>query len=161
MAEVFEHGASLTNYAASVVDDSDTTASTALIVPSCEIPNVTQANTIQKSPDDITNELVEVQGLILDDPATLTEDDFWLHPCQCVPSAWGNHPPVSPDAYDEIPFGSRNVFQAPKLIKNQERKQRVVPMVVPFSKADCTTKLAMLAWHAGTSLPDCCRGVCL
>ena len=32
---------------------------------------------------------------VLDDPSTLLADDFWLHPCDCIPPRWGSDSPVS------------------------------------------------------------------
>ena len=44
-------------------------------------------------------------------------EDHWLHPCQCVPDSWGNDRPVTPDAIEDVPAGSSNMFTpAPETI---------------------------------------------
>ncbi|CAE7276575.1 unnamed protein product [Symbiodinium natans] len=71
--------------------------------PGCVAPNVTAVDAPEEQP---------VQALILDDPSTSTKDDHWLHPCECVPPAWGSLPPVSGEAISDIPAGSNNEFMA-------------------------------------------------
>ncbi|CAK9022469.1 unnamed protein product [Durusdinium trenchii] len=83
-----------------------------LSAPSCGAPNLTLAETI-RSGSSATAEVSEVFGLILDDPATEVEADYWLHPCHCAPPDWGNNAPVSADAFAETPATTSNIFDAP------------------------------------------------
>lgn len=85
-----------------------------LLVPSCGAPNLTLAESIQRSDSGAAALAMDSpEGLILDDPATPEiEADFWLHPCHCVPPDWGNNAPVTAEAVAEIPAGSQNLFEA-------------------------------------------------
>lgn len=49
-------------------------------------------------------------ALILDDPSTAASADFWLHPCECAPSAWGTNSPVNPKSFEQVPVDSQNDF---------------------------------------------------
>lgn len=49
-------------------------------------------------------------ALILDDPSTAASADFWLHPCECAPSAWGTASPVNPKSFEQVPVDSQNDF---------------------------------------------------
>ena len=42
-------------------------------------------------PQPLTHEVEDdvLHPLVFDDPTTLQPDDFWLHPCDCVPPGWG------------------------------------------------------------------------
>ncbi|CAE8614700.1 unnamed protein product [Polarella glacialis] len=51
-----------------------------------------------------------LQALVVDDPNTVPAEDFWLHPCDCVPPAWGAGAPMSQVSFDEVPVGSNNSF---------------------------------------------------
>lgn len=77
-------------------------ANAALVMPSCGTPNVTMAGKVQAS--EAGSETTLGSGLlILDDPATSQiVEDYWLHPCQCVPPDWDGAP-VTPDAIADIP----------------------------------------------------------
>ncbi|CAE7034947.1 ACBP2, partial [Symbiodinium sp. CCMP2592] len=48
--------------------------------------------------------------MVVDDPSTPEAEDFWLHPCDCAPHAWGMEPPVDAEAHEKVPSGSRNEF---------------------------------------------------
>lgn len=87
-------------------------ANAALVMPSCGTPNVTMAGKVQAS--EAGSETTLGSGLlILDDPATSQiVEDYWLHPCQCVPPDWDGAP-VTPDAIADIPPDSNNQFLAP------------------------------------------------
>ena len=87
-------------------------ANAALVMPSCGTPNVTMAGKVQAS--EAGSETTLGSGLlILDDPATSQiVEDYWLHPCQCVPPDWDGAP-VTPDATADIPPDSNNQFLAP------------------------------------------------
>ena len=67
------------------------TAIIARLIPSCGPPNVTQSETVEGK----LEESEVVSALILDDPGTPVVDDYWLHPCQCIPPAWGQEEPVT------------------------------------------------------------------
>ena len=88
------------------------TANVALVMPSCGTPNVTMAEGVQTS--EAGSETTLGSGLlILDDPATSQiVEDYWLHPCQCVPPDWDGAP-VTPEAIADIPPDSNNQFLAP------------------------------------------------
>ena len=47
---------------------------------------------------------------MLDDPSTAAAADFWLHPCDCAPPAWGTGLPVNPDSFEHVPVDSNNNF---------------------------------------------------
>lgn len=82
----------------------------------------------QEQPDCIENSAVEMalqtcaapdlpsaseeglQPLMLDDPSTPEPEDFWLHPCDCIPPAWGEAAPVNGVAFGMVPPGSKNSF---------------------------------------------------
>jgi len=49
-------------------------------------------------------------SLVLDDPSTAAAADFWLHPCDCAPPAWGTGLPVNPDSFEHVPVDSNNNF---------------------------------------------------
>ncbi|CAE7226197.1 unnamed protein product [Symbiodinium natans] len=80
-------------------------------VPSCPAPNVTTKSEEGETKEEKQEPLV--QALVLDDPATDTEDDYWLHPCHCLPHAWGANPPAAGDTLAAIPSGSNNEFDPP------------------------------------------------
>ncbi|OLP80195.1 hypothetical protein AK812_SmicGene39424 [Symbiodinium microadriaticum] len=42
-------------------------------------------------------------SLVLDDPGTTQPADYWLHPCDCAPDAWGPELPVDPQMYEHLP----------------------------------------------------------
>ena len=95
-----------------VETDEPPAANAALVMPSCGTPNVTTAGKVQAS--EAGSETTLGLGLlILDDPATSQiVEDYWLHPCQCVPPDWDGAP-VTPDAIADIPPDSNNQFLAP------------------------------------------------
>jgi len=68
----------------------------ALYTKTCPAPNVT----LQASDDEGPQ---VVQPLVVDDPGTAEVADFWLHPCACVPQAWGSASPVDAQAFSKIP----------------------------------------------------------
>lgn len=49
-------------------------------------------------------------SLVLDDPSTSDAADFWLHPCDCAPPAWGTDLPVNPENFEQVPVDSDNNF---------------------------------------------------
>ncbi|CAE7238357.1 unnamed protein product, partial [Symbiodinium sp. CCMP2456] len=49
-------------------------------------------------------------ALVLDDPSTPEPADYWLHPCDCAPSAWGPELPVDPQMFQHLPAASDNNF---------------------------------------------------
>ena len=110
------HSSSLLNLEDMVIVEVETdeppAANAALVMPSCGTPNVTMAERVQTS--EAGSETTLGSGLlILDDPATsLIVEDYWLHPCQCVPRDWDGAP-VTPDAIADIPPNSGNQFLAP------------------------------------------------
>ena len=55
----------------------------------------------------------QLQPLVFDDPTTLQPDDYWLHPCDCVPPEWGMGYPVNPMVVEGLPAGSDG--QGPRL----------------------------------------------
>ncbi|CAE7563028.1 unnamed protein product, partial [Symbiodinium necroappetens] len=73
-----------------------------VLIPSCGPPNVTQSETVEGK----LEESEVVSALILDDPGTPVVDDYWLHPCQCIPPAWGQEEPVTAEALEDVPAGS-------------------------------------------------------
>ena len=36
--------------------------------------------------------------------------DYWLHPCECAPPAWGMEKPVNPESFESVPGKSGNQF---------------------------------------------------
>ncbi|CAE7940472.1 unnamed protein product [Symbiodinium sp. KB8] len=48
-------------------------------------------------------------ALVLDDPGTAQPADFWLHPCDCAPDAWGADLPVDAQMYEQLPVAWRGV----------------------------------------------------
>ena len=79
-------------------------ATATVVAPGCTAPNVTVV-TVDGPEEEST-----VEALKLDDPASDTVDDHWLHPCQCIPTGWGNLPPVFIESISEVPAGSNNEF---------------------------------------------------
>ena len=51
-----------------------------------------------------------LQPLVFDDPSTSQPDDFWLHPCDCLPQQWGTEWPADPIALENIPPTSNGSF---------------------------------------------------
>jgi len=86
---------------------STSSARATVSAPGCVTPNVTAVDGAEEQP---------VEVLVLDDPSTDTADDHWLHPCDCVPSAWGSLSPVSGESVSDIPAGSNNEFMAPPVM---------------------------------------------
>jgi hypothetical protein len=86
------------SYIEDVFDDVEKTAS---ISPRhCARPNITAG----------ANEDAVVSPFRLDDPSTDEKDDFWLHPCDCVPPLWGTEKPVAMEVFNSVPSGSGNEF---------------------------------------------------
>ena len=54
--------------------------------------------------DEVEDE--KIHPLVFDDPTTAQPDDFWLHPCDCVPHEWGSGWPVNPLVVEGMPAGS-------------------------------------------------------
>ena len=52
----------------------------------------------------------DVEVLALGDATTSQPNDYWMHPCQCFPIAWGVKPPVTQESFNDIPPGSLNSF---------------------------------------------------
>jgi len=48
--------------------------------------------------------------LVFDDPSTSQPNDFWLHPCDCLPQQWGTEWPADPIALENIPPTSNGSF---------------------------------------------------
>jgi len=67
-------------------------------------------------PPNITEEDVDIQPMVLDDPSTHDGADYWLHPCDCAPKAWGEKPPVDPLVYAQLPPDSPDNFVPSPLI---------------------------------------------
>ena len=128
-------------------------ADAALVMPSCGTPNVTMAEKVQAS--EAGSEATLGSGLlILDDPATSQiVEDYWLHPCQCVPPDWGGGAPVTPDAIADIPPDSNNQFVAP-------------PFEIVSGAFVCEQESLLTIHHAETDLsgesllPDLDEGSC-
>lgn len=51
-----------------------------------------------------------LQPLVFDDPSTSQPDDFWLHPCDCLPQQWGSEWPADPMSLENIPPSSNGSF---------------------------------------------------
>ena len=51
-----------------------------------------------------------VKPMVVDDPSTKEVSDYWLHPCECAPHAWGPNAPLSPAAFEDRPPKSNNSF---------------------------------------------------
>ena len=47
---------------------------------------------------------------MVDDPYTSDPADYWLHPCECAPPAWGMEKPVNPESFESVPGKSGNQF---------------------------------------------------
>ena len=96
-----------------IVESGSADADAALVMPSCGTPNVTMAEKVQAS--EAGSETTLGLGLlILDDPATSQiVENYWLHPCQCVPRDWDSGSPVNLDVIADIPPDSNNQFLAP------------------------------------------------
>eukprot|EP00439_Symbiodinium_sp_Y106_P008903 s253_g1.t1 len=67
-------------------------------------------------PPNIAEEDVDIQPMVLDDPSTHDGADYWLHPCDCAPKAWGEKPPVDPLVYAQLPPDSPDNFVPSPLI---------------------------------------------
>ncbi|CAE7465007.1 Rs1 [Symbiodinium sp. CCMP2456] len=67
-------------------------------------------------PANITEEDVDIQPMILDDPSTWDGADYWLHPCDCAPKAWGEKPPVDPLVYAQLPPDTPDNFVPSPLV---------------------------------------------
>ena len=127
-------------------------ADAALVMPSCGTPNVTMAGKVQAS--EAGSETTLGSGLlILDDPATSQiVEDYWLHPCQCVPPDWDGAP-VTPDAIADIPPDSNNQFLAP-------------PFEIVSGAFVCEQESLLMIYHLETDLsgesllPDLDEGSC-
>eukprot|EP00438_Fugacium_kawagutii_P002576 Skav219264 [mRNA] locus=scaffold1380:65462:76154:- [translate_table: standard] len=48
--------------------------------------------------------------IVVDDPYTSGPEDYWLHPCECAPPAWGMDKPVNPESFESVPGTSGNQF---------------------------------------------------
>ena len=48
--------------------------------------------------------------VVVDDPYTSDPADYWLHPCDCAPPAWGMEKPVNPESFESVPGKSGNQF---------------------------------------------------
>jgi hypothetical protein len=48
--------------------------------------------------------------VVVDDPYTSDPADYWLHPCECAPPAWGMEKPVNPESFESVPGKSGNQF---------------------------------------------------
>ncbi|CAJ1404118.1 unnamed protein product [Effrenium voratum] len=58
-----------------------------------------------------------LQPLVFDDPTTTqTEEDFWLHPCDCLPLEWGSGWPADAMALENIPPTSNGSFIPPPFL---------------------------------------------
>lgn len=66
-------------------------------VASCGQPNITV-------PDE------GYAPVVVDDPYTSDPADYWLHPCECAPPAWGMEKPVNPESFESVPGKSGNQF---------------------------------------------------
>ena len=59
---------------------------------------------------DIVDLQEALQPLVFDDPSTSQPDDFWLHPCDCLPQQWGTEWPADPLSLENIPATSNGIF---------------------------------------------------
>ena len=59
---------------------------------------------------DIVDLQEALQPLVFDDPSTSQPDDFWLHPCDCLPQQWGTEWPADPISLENIPPTSNGIF---------------------------------------------------
>ena len=57
-----------------------------------------------------------LQPLIFDDPSTSQPQDFWLHPCDCLPMAWGSAWPADAASFENIPPASDGTFIPPPFL---------------------------------------------
>lgn len=53
--------------------------------------------------------------MVVDDPHSSEPADYWLHPCECAPTAWGMDKPVNPESFESVPGKSNNQFIPPHL----------------------------------------------
>lgn len=71
----------------------------------------------------------------VDDPWTSAPDDYWLHPCDCAPPAWGMEKPVSlgcwGDFFPHLRVGSQFFQCAKSAASRRVASRRVV--------SSCTT----------------------
>ncbi|CAE7331786.1 ACBP2, partial [Symbiodinium necroappetens] len=69
-------------------------------------------------PQPLTHEVEDdvLHPLVFDDPTTLQPDDFWLHPCDCVPPGWGLGFPANALVAEGLPPASDGAFIPPPLL---------------------------------------------
>lgn len=76
--------------------------------------------------------------MVVDDPHTTAPADYWLHPCECAPAAWGMEKPVNPESFESVPGKSGNSCKSEKK-KRRSYKINIGPagkigFVFPFDK---------------------------
>ncbi|CAE7335249.1 unnamed protein product [Symbiodinium natans] len=110
-------------------------------------------------------------AFVIDDPSTEAPEDFWLHPCDCAPEAWGADLPMNPKTFETIPSGSSNQYiPAPYLIvegqfacpTRQLRGLHRETETEVMEKADCEAICRMdehchLFWHGQQHGASVCR----
>ncbi|CAE7235554.1 ACBP2, partial [Symbiodinium pilosum] len=69
-------------------------------------------------PQPLTHEVEDetVHPLIFDDPTTPQPDDYWLHPCDCIPPEWGLGWPANAMIAEGLPADSDGSFIPPPLL---------------------------------------------
>lgn len=98
-----------------------------------------------------------MQPIVLDDPTTIPPEDFWLHPCDCIPDKWGNHKPV-----DSAAFGSVPKVYGPAAVYN---RYVPAPFVLVYGQITCQQEYLMdkhvlyVSEDTGVA-PNFCRDHC-
>ncbi|CAE7191726.1 Rs1 [Symbiodinium natans] len=76
----------------------------------CRVTSVSFTGLPCQQPGNITEEEVDVQPMVLDDPNTRAPADYWLHPCDCAGKDWGDNMPVDPAVFALLPPESPDDF---------------------------------------------------
>eukprot|EP00435_Cladocopium_sp_Y103_P000050 s4143_g1.t1 len=129
-------------------------------VASCGQPNITV-------PDE------GYAPIVVDDPYTSDPADYWLHPCECAPPAWGMEKPVNPESFQSVPGKSGNQFTpAPfELVSGQfvcpakellDNGVHFETETEQMERADCEARckadnLCNFFWHGSQQGANTCR----
>ncbi|CAK9063338.1 Retinoschisin (Fragment) [Durusdinium trenchii] len=111
--------------------------------------------------------------MVVDDPYTVEPADYWLHPCECAPAAWGMEKPVNPESFESVPGKSLNSFIPPafELVSGQFvcPAKELVDNGVHFEteteameRSDCEARckaqnLCNFFWHGSQQGANTCR----
>ena len=77
--------------------------------PRCPELNVSTSNA--DAPEESEENSFPVEPIVIDDPTTTKEDDYWMHPCHCFPESWGAQLPVTSSSFEDVPAGSENYYR--------------------------------------------------